>query len=95
MISPECESYVRQLLVAGVSQREVARKAGVARGTVVAIAKGDRRERCAIRTADGSHVYEPEDPERVDRCGTCGARVVMPCLKCFLRSVRGVFGRKR
>lgn len=99
MISPECESYVRTLLASGeFSQRVIAKRAGVARGTVDAIASGRRAGRAAryaVRTADGRLAWQPEDPERVDRCATCGHRVLMPCLACFVRSIRCVFGGKR
>ena len=93
MISPEAESLVRKLLVEGLSQRAIARRTGLSRGTVGSIANGKRRP--ALRTGDGSFEYTAGDPETVARCGECGARVVMPCLACFCRAVRRFFVQKR
>jgi len=95
MISPEREQYIRQLLIAGVSQREVARKAAVSRGTVQAIAAGRRRARKSVRLVDGRHAYEPEAPERWSWCKVCRRVVRQPCLKCFLLAIRRRIGGKR
>lgn len=75
---------VRRLLDEGMlSQRKIAAKLGVSRGTVGAIASGKR----------GLYGREP-DPDQPEltaldtppeRCGGCGAMVHMPCLLCRTR----------
>ncbi|MEM6797965.1 MAG: helix-turn-helix domain-containing protein [Planctomycetota bacterium] len=60
-----------------LSQRKIAKKLGVSRGTVSALATGRR----------GVHGREPneEADEPVGppaRCGSCGMLVVMPCVYC-------------
>jgi len=97
MISPERENYVRGLIAAGeLSRREIARRVGLSRGTVASIAKGGRRRRVQVLvTGDGARRWELDDPPREARCSTCGVRVLMPCLACFLRSIARVFTGKR
>jgi hypothetical protein len=75
---------IRQLLDEGeLSQRKIAAKLNVSRGTVGAIANGKR----------GIYGSEP-DPEKPDlcsldlppeRCSGCGAMVYMPCVLCQAR----------
>ena len=75
---------IRQLLEEGqLSQRKIAAKLGVSRGTVGAIASGRR----------GIYGREPEAGELVlacldqvpERCPGCGAMVYKPCLLCHTR----------
>ena len=75
---------IRRLLDEGqLSQRKIAAKLGVSRGTVGAIASGRR----------GLFGREPEtdqpDPCSLDlppeRCPGCGGRVYKPCVLCITR----------
>ena len=91
MISAECESYVRTLLASGeYTRRAIAKRAGVSRGTVDAIAGGRRERRPLPAEVDGD-----EQPAIVARCATCGARTVIPCLACFVRWIWPRLGKKR
>jgi hypothetical protein len=75
---------IRRLLEEGeLSQRKIATKLRVSRGTVSAIASGKR----------GIYGSEP-DPEKPElhsldlppeRCSGCGAMVYMPCVLCLAR----------
>jgi hypothetical protein len=75
---------IRRLLEEGeLSQRKIAAKLGVSRGTVGAIASGKR----------GIYGSEP-DPEKPglrsldlppERCSGCGGTVYMPCVLCRAR----------
>lgn len=69
---------VWELLQAGeLSQRKIALKTGVSRGTVSAIANGQRN-------LAGSSA-EQEQPI-FERCPGCGALVTMPCVLCQARA---------
>jgi hypothetical protein len=76
---------IRRLLTAdGLSQRAVALRTGVSRGTVHAIARGKRPE---TRHRDPDDDY-PRPTGPWQRCPTCGGKVQMPCLLCGLRARR-------
>jgi hypothetical protein len=67
----------RLLAQGGLSQRQIARLAGVSHPTVMAIARG-------LRLAD----EEAEaDLGPAVRCPSCGGRVFLPCRVCELRSL--------
>lgn len=80
------EEIARLLDEGDLSQRKIAARLGVSRGTVGAIASGRR----------GLYGKEPQDddPEPVvcaspsQRCGRCGYLVSMPCLVCRTRQYR-------
>ena len=85
MIAPETIAEIRRLLVeGGHSQREIARRTGVCRGSVGTIASGRRR--------NGDDSPEPREDDREVpsgppmRCAGCGAMVYMPCVLCRVRS---------
>lgn len=86
MISPAVVVEVRRLLAEGqLSQRQIARRTGISRGTVAAIASGRRRPR---------YPPSPTSPGgfprgKPVRCPGCGALVQMPCLACWLREHLG------
>ncbi|MEM8865035.1 MAG: helix-turn-helix domain-containing protein [Planctomycetota bacterium] len=67
---------VRRLLDEGeLSQRKIAAKLGVSRGTVSALATGKR----------GDYGREPTEAEPAGpptRCKTCGWLVYLPCVRC-------------
>ena len=84
MIAPsEVEEIKRLLAEKRLSQRKIAVRLGVSRGTVHAIARGKRRDRPP---------REPERPRRPagppERCPGCGGQVYMPCLLCRARAVK-------
>ena len=85
MIALAVEEEIRRLLGEGeLPQRAIARKLGISRGTVGAIARGKRPDytrRSRQETRDSVFVDGP-----VRRCLTCGARVKMPCLACRVRA---------
>ena len=85
---------VRRLLDEGeLSQRGIARKLDVSRGTVSAIANGRRG------------IYGSEPPSQLpalccwdlppQRCVGCGAKVYLPCVLCRAREYRARHERMR
>lgn len=85
MLTTEKVKQIQQLLTDArehgqPSYRRIAARAGVNRGTVAAIDKGTRK------VHPKAPPPEPAPPASgpVERCGTCGAKVQMPCLKCKL-----------
>jgi hypothetical protein len=85
MIAPEAVAEIRRLLAEScLSQREIARRTGVCRGSVGAIASG--------RRLDYESQPEPvaDVPEELSgrpaRCPGCGANVYMPCVLCRVQS---------
>ena len=78
MLAPEQVFEVLRLLDEGrLSQRSIARVVGVGRGSVNAIAKGERGYL-------GAHAVEDlvMRSSIVQRCPGCGGRVFMPCVYC-------------
>ena len=85
MIATTVVDEIRRLLGQGrLSQRKIASRIGVSRGTVNAIALGKR--------ADSPARWRPEDdgftpPAGLPaRCPGCGGMVQMPCLLCYIRA---------
>ena len=92
MIAVEVVDEIRSLLTAGrFSQRKIAERLGVSRGTVNAIARGRRPDRAA-RPQDPAHDFIPP-AGRPGRCPGCGGMVQMPCLACQVRAIKA--GRER
>jgi len=93
MISFAVEDEIKRLLGEGrLSQRKIARRVGVSRGTVNAIARGKRPDHGPRRPGDDS----PFPSGRPARCPTCGGLVQMPCLACRVRALQeGGRGRVR
>lgn len=69
-ISPQQVREAEELLQAGVSQSDVATRLRLGRTTVSLIAQG-------------KHYLQHVEPV-YERCPTCRARVVMPCVLCGL-----------
>ena len=74
---------IRRLLDEGqLSQRTIARKLGVSRGSVANIASGRRRLHGAGEDREAIGV---EPPSTASRCRGCGGLVYEPCLLCRAR----------
>ena len=85
MIASVAVEEIKQLLRDGsLSQRKIARRTGVSRGTVNAIALGTRKDGRPQRRKEGGEFVPPSGP--FVRCPLCGGRVQMPCLLCRVRS---------
>lgn len=83
MIASGVVGEIRCLLEKGtLSQRSIAARLGVSRGTVSAIALGKRPDYEARRRLRGDDLIPPSGVPR--RCPGCGRRVQMPCLACYL-----------
>lgn len=83
MIAQVVVDEIRGLLEEGeLSQRTIARRVGVSRGTVHAIARGKRPDYCTLQH-DTDDFLPPVGPLR--RCPGCGGMVLMPCLLCHVR----------
>lgn len=72
---------IRRLGEAGISQRAIARYAGVARTTVARVLSGVWRPRRDQALAEPG---EPLGP--MERCPTCGGLVAPPCRACLDRA---------
>lgn len=87
MLAPAVVDEIQEMLRSGrLSQREIARRLDVSRGTVNAIARGKRRPG-PDRRVNGSHQVLPP-AGREERCPGCGGMVRMPCLMCRVRAIR-------
>jgi hypothetical protein len=85
MIAPAKVQEIERLLAEGtMSQRRVARQAGVSRATVKGIAGGSRPDYEARRLAR-RQFRKRELPGPLVRCGECGGRVYAPCRLCRVR----------
>ncbi len=85
MIATTVVEEVRRMLREGrFSQRTIAKRIGVSRGTVNAIAQGRHtaRPQRHRNTVDG---FIPPSGRPV-RCPECGGLAQMPCLLCYIRS---------
>lgn len=76
---------IRRMLAQGESQRKIAERTGVSRGTVGAIALGRRPDYEDRRKARRGDFAPPAGPPR--RCPGCGGMVLMPCLLCHVRAL--------
>ena len=87
MIAAEVVHEVRNLLTAGtLSQRMIAQRLGVSRGTVNAIARGRRPDRVSRPKNPADDFIPPACLPR--RCPGCGGLVRMPCLACHVRAIK-------
>jgi hypothetical protein len=83
MIASDIVMEIRQMLAQGsISQRAIAQRMGVSRGTVWAIAQGKRRDRPRIIQGNSQFIAPAG---RAVRCCGCGGMVQMPCLACYIR----------
>jgi hypothetical protein len=84
MIAAKIVTEVRQLLDEGtLSQRKIAQRMGISRGSVGAIAAGKRPDYEAMGQPREDEWEEPAGPPA--RCPGCGGKVYMPCRLCRTR----------
>lgn len=84
MLSQDQVESIRKLLHDGIhSQREIAKLTGVSRGSVGAIASGQRVDR---QRKPRDEFEEPLGP--IVRCPECGGRVYSPCRLCHIRGLK-------
>jgi Helix-turn-helix domain len=89
MIAQTTVDEILHLLDAGsLSQRKIARRLGVSRGTVNALAQGKRPAH--LGRTDFEDFAPPIGPPR--RCPGCGGLVLMPCLLCHVRARKSTAG---
>jgi hypothetical protein len=87
MLSLSIVEEIDRLLREGkLSQRKIAARLGVSRGTVGAISNGRRGIHGKEPQADDPHTLIPQGPP--ERCPRCGFTVYMPCLICRARDYR-------
>ncbi len=85
MLSSAKVAEVEQLLASGgLSRRAIARRTGVSRGTVAAIAAGTRRKKPPRPIAGPP--FDIGGPLR--RCLQCGGRVHLPCWACAVETIK-------
>jgi transcriptional regulator with XRE-family HTH domain len=86
MLAPSMVGEIRRLLADDkLSQRKIARRTGVSRGTVAAIAAGRRPDYERLRAARQEDALEPTGP--LMRCPQCGGKVYLPCRLCHARKL--------
>lgn len=88
MVSAGVVGEVAEFLEGGASEREAARRFGIARGTVAAI--GARRHPRQRRPQGAALVLAFGGPAR--RCAGCGGLVYEPCVACRVRALVGERG---
>ncbi len=94
MIAEAVVEKVRHLLADGaLSQRKIARRLGISRGTVNAISQGRRPDYSQEDAAEVENFPFPQGLPR--RCPGCGGMVQMPCLLCYVRSLGRVDRARR
>lgn len=82
MINPSVIAEAKRLLAEGqTSQRQIALRLGISRGSVGAIASGQRPDYENLRSGDDEEPGIDSNAPKV-RCGGCGGMVVMPCHAC-------------
>ncbi len=80
------EEIRRHLNEGRLSQRKIAAKLGISRGTVGAIASG--RRGVYGRESDHSDPLLPDMELLAERCSSCGGMVHKPCVLCQARTYR-------
>lgn len=85
MLSFAMVEEIRRLLAEGdLSQRKIARKLGVSRGSVAQILHG---KHCSLRSQASPSSVPPRPTGPPQHCRTCGGMVYMPCWRCHIRAV--------
>src|SRR5215211_2460466 len=89
MIAAGKVQEVQQLLSEGLySQRQIAKRTGVSRATIAAIADGSRPDYEAQRLLRNLRTAEEESQGPVERCKGCGGLTQMPCRLCRVRKFK-------
>ena len=87
MLNQELIAEIHSMLGAkNYSQRAIARRLGVSRGAVQAVARVKCQLYAPLLRAPGEEVQPPPGLHR--RCPGCSGKVQMPCLACYLRKRR-------
>jgi DNA-binding XRE family transcriptional regulator len=85
MLSQQTVDQILALLKEdSLSQREIARRTGVSRGTVCAIANQRRKVRPVPARWDQLCLFTGP----IVRCPRCGGRVYAPCRLCYIRDLK-------
>ena len=82
MISEDTILCIQEILVQNIhTHRQIAEQCGVSRQFVSNVANGKRTLK--------NQRYKPFElnQENYERCPSCGCRVLMPCLACYLKKV--------
>jgi hypothetical protein len=88
MIATELVEEVRRMLQEGrSSQRQIAERLGISRGTVNAIACGRRRAAVDLHRGGEADAFIPPTGLPT-RCPSCGGLAQMPCLACYIRATQ-------
>jgi IS30 family transposase len=77
------DEIYRMLAERRLSQRKIAERLGVSRGTVNAVARG-RRQNYRVHRQPRESGFQPPSG-RYTRCPSCGGMVQKPCLLCYVR----------
>jgi IS30 family transposase len=86
MLSLSIVEEIDRLLKEGkMSQRKIAQRLGISRGTVSAIANG---QRALFGRVEDDAAEEPGPKLPAQRCPKCGFTVHLPCLVCRTREYR-------
>jgi len=89
MIAAAKVQEIEQLLRKGqYSQRQIARRTGISRATIAAIAAGERPDYEAQRQLRQLRQAEDESIGPVERCRGCGGMTQMPCRLCRVRNFK-------
>jgi transcriptional regulator with XRE-family HTH domain len=84
MIDSETVAEIKRLLAEGnLSQRKIAAKLRVSRGTIAAIAAGRRPDYEELRKQRAEEEAISAGP--IKRCPSCGGTVHLPCRLCHVR----------
>lgn len=84
MIATTVIDEIRRMLREGrLSQRKIAVRLSVSRGTVNAVARGKRPDYSTRRRREDDNFTLPVGVPV--RCSGCGGLVQMPCLLCYIR----------
>jgi DNA-binding XRE family transcriptional regulator len=84
MLSPDLIEEIERLLAEGkLSQRKIAKRTGVSRGTVGAVANGKRHVHARETESWDAGLESQSGPPQ--HCPGCGGLVHLPCRLCYTR----------
>lgn len=84
-LKPETVQEVERLTAEGVTPGKIARALGISRGAVWTIVNDQRK--LTPRQADALDAGDPLRADNKERCPTCGAMVLLPCVACIVRKI--------